>query len=53
MYVMEVVFECPKMYAEEACLIIKDHMENMFGDKKLNLPITVEYDIGASYQEAK
>ena len=51
----EIVCECPEENCEEACEIIKYHMEHMFGKltAKLNLPITCEYDTGWSYAEAK
>lgn len=50
----EILFECPEEYVEEAVPIIKHYMEHPFGDKvELNLPFTVDYGTGWSYQEAK
>ena len=50
----ELVFEAPEEYAEECANKICHYMSNCFGDNvKLNLPLTVSSDVGASYQDAK
>ena len=49
----EILFECPEENLEEANKIIKEYMENPFGNEvKLNVPLEVDGGVGDSYQEA-
>ena len=52
----EIVFECPEEHCGEACLIIKELMENPFAEYEgfgLNLPLEVNHGTGRSYHESK
>ena len=52
---MELVFECPEKYVEEAIKRIQYHMRYPFGEEKGDLdPVMLsEADYGDSYFEAK
>lgn len=46
--------ECPEENLEEAIALVERYMMYPFGDdKELNLPFTVDSDVGDSYAEAK